>query len=110
MAGDSQSWATATDSELRRAAAGVCGFIERDGESDCYFEHDNALGPFVEDWTPDSNRDQLARVFMAAAGMAGVCTTRSDESPWTVALRDPRAALIGLLDLLNWPMPEETKQ
>ncbi len=107
----SRTWAAATDAQLRHAAAGVCGFplrIHEPSGKPCALidgQHHEEYS-----WTPDSNRDQLARVFMAAAGMAGVCTTRSDESPWTVALRDPRAALIGLLDLLNWPMPEETKQ
>ena len=69
------------------------------------------------DWLPDQNRDDLARVFVAALETMRKADLRSGEKrgnplvlvvteEWQTALADPRAALAALLDLLNIEPPE----
>lgn len=96
-----------TDAALRRAAAEVCEFYGGHGSVPGLHdpsEHYRLVCAW-EDWLPDQNRDQLARVFRAAYKTGrGVCHY---QDAWLVALRDPRAALCTLLDLLNIEPPEE---
>lgn len=110
------TWATQSDAALRRAAAGVMGW----GQCGIWWavggkKGSDGMGVVgIDYWKPDQNRDDLARVFAAAKSilMGRDFPTRSLKrlrELWLLALTDPRAALCGLLDLLQIPEPEQTK-
>lgn len=106
------TWADAPDESLRRAAAGVCGLtahrVHGCEEPEVYRGpgfHDAWIG----DWTPDTNRDQLARVFVAALAEIDEVEDQAVvyQNYWIDAITDPRAALCALLDLLQVEVPHE---
>jgi hypothetical protein len=117
------SHSTLPDAELRRAAALLCGYKVKDDKwmfkpwPDEDPNNPRAAGDLrrIYTWLPDQNRDDLARVFVAAfekndaewratfmekdmAGKAFGC--------WRLALTDTRAALCALLDLIQ-PLEEK---
>jgi hypothetical protein len=104
------TWKDATDAQLRAAAAGVMGWTEYDDTGEWHYgiwlDEKDVEQISQADWTPDTNRDQLARVFVAALEKPNI-RSRSVYWDWDTALTDPRAALAALLDLLLVPIPHE---
>lgn len=100
------NWSSQPDEAIRRAAAGVCGLL-----------HNRE----ISEWYPDTNRDDLARVFAAARPRLSEChictitpgslTVLPDgDHCWLIAMTDPRAALTQLLDLLQVPLPAAARE
>lgn len=99
------TWATATDDQLRRAAAErVMGWrVERE----CLYTWTEGGQPWsvgVNAWLYNWTRDDLARVFGAAQRIERLYSSpdmnRFVLGLWSIAIHDPRTALVGLLDLL----------
>lgn len=114
------TWADAPDESLRRAAAGVCGLRDNHPFGDEWWEDesrhrywkqaDGNLDYGEEVWWPTTNRDQLARVFVAVLGKFGKLEPVEQNyivEAWWDAMDDPRYALIQLLDLLQVEAPRE---
>lgn len=116
------TWATATDDQLRRAAAErVMGWEVKESTTEGFgliavddpdwpdfgksLEH-NWEG---EGFFPERNRDDLARVFRAGwPKVRGPLERLAEvETAWALALEDPRAALVALLDLLFPDGPDQ---
>ena len=106
-------WREADDAQLRRAAAErVMGWVahQQKGRYASWIRwYSPGFDPLVSDWEleehewrPDQDRDDLARVVLAASERFGpiAASIREDQSVWGMALRDPRAALVLLLELL----------
>lgn len=118
------TWATTppsakADAALRAAAAGVLDRVQILGQWCEIRAEYNRCGevnpcPYpvasVDEWLRNWNRDDLARVFAAAAQSDYSKQFLADSSInliWLLALDDPRAALCALLDLLSVPVPQE---
>lgn len=101
-------WREADDAQLRRAAAErVMGWVEasvpvsEDGYERVW-GRDGRPVVAQRDWLLGWNRNELARVVLAASERFGpiAASIREDQTVWGMALRDPRAALVRLLELL----------
>lgn len=123
----SKSWREATDLQLRRAAAVLVmgwkaggwppGFVSDqdavlfDGNWTWSVTPDGEVDEILSldhDWEgegffPESCRDDLARVFVAASehpnGGKGSLFEEYEETIWGTAITDPRSALVRLLEL-----------